>query len=470
MSIWTIITIAVVIVVVMQDYLNQKFSSDDSPDNKANPSNTANGPTKSTGSRSIGAGLSALSDAAERFSSGMAKLDDIQKALSPLRQAVWAEQYCLEKIAEHVEKDIEHRKKLDAMDKKDRALYEKNYKRVEAILFDGKPATKHNMSIIPPNFQVGSTGNVSVDSEVNEKISDVKIRRDDFIESFRARVSKLSSELFTAKMKEMVDDVSYSYVVNLLDLRQKTPEQPTRLADGDVLNPQSVRLPSKSTAVFESAASAGTSVFDPIVNRKTPFLVHFTDIRNLRSILNHGILSVLEIERQMTPYERNDVLRLDGRLDAISLSVGHPNDKMFYKYRMAHPHRKWVVVVVNSSILSSHSVAFNEHNAADKRMSARDMELRKTHSAFLGMFREIEGVPSREEQALLPSDPTDVQAEVLVLQKIEPRLITGLVFSDQDCARGCATYVPDHIKISVHEDNSGFFAARSYVRKSGWRY
>jgi len=60
---------------------------------------------------------------------------------------------------------------------------------------------------------------------------------------------------------------------------------------------------------------------------------HFTRANNLPDIIKHGIYPISRIaEIGVTP-EINDELRLDGRLDGISLSIAFPNSRMFYKYR-----------------------------------------------------------------------------------------------------------------------------------------
>lgn len=54
-------------------------------------------------------------------------------------------------------------------------------------------------------------------------------------------------------------------------------------------------------------------------------LIHFTDSRNLESILKYGLLSKNELDRLNFTYKFNDDKRLDGCLDFISLSVTKPN-------------------------------------------------------------------------------------------------------------------------------------------------
>ena len=60
--------------------------------------------------------------------------------------------------------------------------------------------------------------------------------------------------------------------------------------------------------------------------------VHFTNERNLLSILCRGVLSRKVLQENNIPFEYNDEKRLDGMLDAVSLSVTAPNYLIFYKY------------------------------------------------------------------------------------------------------------------------------------------
>lgn len=67
-----------------------------------------------------------------------------------------------------------------------------------------------------------------------------------------------------------------------------------------------------------------------IEDRKIPALTHFTSLSNLESILENGLYSRDKVDESV---EVNDEMRLDGRKNTISTSIGFPNSKMFYKYR-----------------------------------------------------------------------------------------------------------------------------------------
>lgn len=126
-------------------------------------------------------------------------------------------------------------------------------------------------------------------------------------------------------------------------------------------------------------------------SRQISLLVHFTQAANLPDIMQHGLVSVTEAaNRRLTP-EVNDVLRLDGHRDGVSLSIAFPNYRMFYRYRMVNPRTQWVVLGIEPSILWRNDCAYCCHNAADARISTQPLAQLKTPAAFDSMFAEQEG-------------------------------------------------------------------------------
>jgi len=105
------------------------------------------------------------------------------------------------------------------------------------------------------------------------------------------------------------------------------------------------------------------------VERGIPYLLHFTQIQNLAGIIEHGLLP-----RTMLS-ERDDVTawasgrhRLDGRNDAISVSISAVNARMFgaKKRESGHPH--WVILLLDPCILWTHRCRFLRRSAASKEM------------------------------------------------------------------------------------------------------
>lgn len=197
---------------------------------------------------------------------------------------------------------------------------------------------------------------------------------------------------------------------------------------------------------------------------KVPYLVHFTRAKNLESIITNGIYPVSRVHEVGASPEVNDYLRLDGRRNSTSISVAFPNCQMLYKYRMDNQGSEWAILVLQVSILWVKDCAFCKHNAADARISRQPIESLKTSRSFLDLFGEIQGLTSRAEQRLKNFDPTDVQAEVLVFDVIEPPLIAGVVFDSATTKAKFVGVIGDR-KTWINANNKGLFASRSYVRK-----
>lgn len=197
-----------------------------------------------------------------------------------------------------------------------------------------------------------------------------------------------------------------------------------------------------------------------------PFLVHFTRAINLPSITAHGLYPIERAsEIRATPHI-NDECRLDGYRNSTSVSIGFPNCQMLYKLRMDEPQTDWAILGLDPSILWTKDCAYCCHNAADARISSQRLFDLKTFEAFKGMYDEIDGVLSREQQRLKAFDPTDVQAEVLVFDVIEPKYIGGVIFEKASVRDA---YLP-HLngrQTFIHGKSKGMFANRKYARTWG---
>lgn len=164
-----------------------------------------------------------------------------------------------------------------------------------------------------------------------------------------------------------------------------------------------------------------------VIAREVPFLVHFTRTKNLRSILEHGIVPREQVDGEALVSSVNDDLRLDKQLGANCLSVGFPNAKMFYKLRQENPGANWVILVVSRTILWEMPCACCPINAASASITSQPIANFRTPAAFDAMYDPSVAV-DRGKEKLQTYDPTDVQAEVLAFGTIEPRHILGAIF------------------------------------------
>lgn len=67
-----------------------------------------------------------------------------------------------------------------------------------------------------------------------------------------------------------------------------------------------------------------------VVERKIKYLVHFTRIENLSSIMSYGLIPVASLSERRIDYVNNDLYRIDGFENATCLSIQFPNYKMFH--------------------------------------------------------------------------------------------------------------------------------------------
>lgn len=166
--------------------------------------------------------------------------------------------------------------------------------------------------------------------------------------------------------------------------------------------------------------------------RRIPFLVHFTRAENLKSIMERGILSRTRLSLEGIKAVINDIQRHDGRANASCISVSFPNSSMFYKLRESSPTAKWVVLMLDVSLLWERDCLFCRGNAARKDIARMDSDHLRGVEAFSRMFDNPE-CPDRSALALQSYDPTDVQAEVLVFGAVDVSYVKGIRFkSKQD--------------------------------------
>ncbi|PLS82109.1 MAG: hypothetical protein CYG59_05010, partial [Chloroflexi bacterium] len=128
-------------------------------------------------------------------------------------------------------------------------------------------------------------------------------------------------------------------------------------------------------------------------------LMHFTRVDNLPSILAHGLLPRDTLERGPFPTAVfNDHERLDNCHDAVCLSIGFPNYKMFYPLHKDSPH-DWVVLEIDPRVLWEKDCAFCCENAASDAVRTIPIVDRKTATAFAHLFTDFQ----RGEQSIVRS-------------------------------------------------------------------
>lgn len=164
-----------------------------------------------------------------------------------------------------------------------------------------------------------------------------------------------------------------------------------------------------------------------IESRGIQHLVHFTRVRNLPSLLDHGLLGRSTIQQRGIDAIINDQYRFDYLPNAICCSISFPNYRLFYRMRCDHTEDDWAVIRLRPDILWSKRCVFCTTNAATKELAEIDVRDRMNEVALKAMFAEMEGRPTRADLGIPAHYPTDPQAEVLVLDPIEQDMIIDIL-------------------------------------------
>lgn len=201
-----------------------------------------------------------------------------------------------------------------------------------------------------------------------------------------------------------------------------------------------------------------------LTERGIEILLHFTQLDNLQSILMHGLRPRDELDETA---RCNDEHRLDRHTDTVSMSVHHPNDAMFFKYRSKlrreNPQGDWCVLAVTATVLLEQDALFCLTNAASSVITRMTEDALRTAASFRAMFEQIPGHASREDQHLNLNDPTDVQGEILVRGTIPPDRIFGIVFTSEAAQAQYQTVVGNR-QTRVHAENQVYLSRRDYQR------
>lgn len=306
-----------------------------------------------------------------------------------------------------------------------------------------------------------------IDSAIAQEILRLRQEREVYLSTVGRELSNLPSiDQFRGTLDKYVNPPSATLLWRELANRISKPSsnRPPPLDSADAAK----QAPAANQVSREQPAGLQDSLRSRAEALGLPYLVHFTRVSNLASILENGLVPRGLLARRQIPHSHNDTLRLDGHTDATCLSISHPNDRMFAKYRWQNPDQDWVVLVMDRSILWRMNAAFCRHNAADNRTTRLPLGDLISASAFEAMFLPADNEPAREAR-LLRSDPTDVQAEVLIFETIPTDLIEGFVFCNVRSSEKYKTQLAGR-RVSIQPEGRGFFGARSLARDSGWIY
>ncbi|BEP37653.1 hypothetical protein GmRootV59_46240 [Variovorax sp. V59] len=167
-----------------------------------------------------------------------------------------------------------------------------------------------------------------------------------------------------------------------------------------------------------------TTVQEYVAERGINSLMHFTRVSNLDSIMARGLVprNTLVAEGYAS---FNDQYRFD-QTNAVCVTIGFPNYKMFHGCKKDHPDERWVVLVIRPAALWMLDCAFCVTNAASNMVTAIPLANRKGLAAMQGMYADWP-TKARADLAIPDAYPTNPQAEVLMLNGVPRNYIMGII-------------------------------------------
>ena len=154
--------------------------------------------------------------------------------------------------------------------------------------------------------------------------------------------------------------------------------------------------------------------------RKIKYLLHFTNIKNLQSILENNLCPVSYLQKHNINYINNDTKRLDNKLDCISLSIEYPNSYMLKSYMIKD---RFCLLILNAQkvLLYNNNPKYYLYCNAARNDAAQwlETEVLSRDKYLENMFMEHNPDTrencqySRLEKRLKDYLPTNVQAEIL---------------------------------------------------------
>jgi hypothetical protein len=183
---------------------------------------------------------------------------------------------------------------------------------------------------------------------------------------------------------------------------------------------------------------------DAIAYRNIKSLFHFTTLDNFISILEREFIYSRQIINELKLsndgyytgdyVEHMDSKRLDYLTDFINLSISRPHWYLLnrFKKRTDLKYFDWCIIELSTKPLLNHSTLFSICNAAS--ITAKKYGIKSGVQAFESMFQDEVITPQgRYTRQDLPKHfTTDIQAEVLVKDKISINEITNVYLESEE--------------------------------------
>jgi hypothetical protein len=157
--------------------------------------------------------------------------------------------------------------------------------------------------------------------------------------------------------------------------------------------------------------------------RKIKNLFHFTHVDNLESIFKFGLKPKAVLSDESINFIETDNERLDGITQSISFSLEYPNEWLL-RHKIRQFGTKFVVLQLPASLLLTHPFLAFPGNAAGGAFLEHRLDNPNEYIGLRGVQNMFLSPHVRNLNNLESNQPTDIQAEILLLRAVDPSAIT----------------------------------------------
>ena len=205
-------------------------------------------------------------------------------------------------------------------------------------------------------------------------------------------------------------------------------------------------------------------------------LYHFTNLKNIISILKLGLYPVSELEKKNIKFERNDEKRLDGMRNCNSLSISYPNT--WYLNKISKENNEDYCIIEYDDRLLDQAIKKNLVNYSKYNAARSDTIIGKDLNCFIEMFRNSNILvqnpntayysgqiisPIQRKDTLPLNYPSNDQAEVLIEGIIDNKYIKRIIFKNEYSYKLMKDYLKVY-EIAGVIDESYFIKRDDFIR------
>ena len=164
-----------------------------------------------------------------------------------------------------------------------------------------------------------------------------------------------------------------------------------------------------------------------LASRGIESLYHFTSIKNLPSIAQHGLMGRELLRSKGYEYIASDAVRVEPVENAICLSLSQPNNFMASR-KISSGHELVLLEIGNvADLLTNFCFIATPGNFGSEALKRKIQNWPEEFIGGIGLLNLFKNHALRNKYGIADSEPTDPQSEILLLESIPWNFITKII-------------------------------------------